>query len=647
MADVIIEVTEEEAIIIETPATQGATGPTGDTGETGTAGTLWYSGAGVPSDAIGVVNDMYLNNTDGTIYKKGAVSWAIELDDIWTAHPTTDGTSHSQVVDNTNDITNVSGTVDTNTTAIGLNTTHRTTVSGNPHEVKSTEVQLECLNCGVEGKSVERWFDHTQATGYFGGGEFTDNGDQTITVGAGDGVIKATDVVDAENMFFLWDEDVSVSTVAGTNYIYVAYDATTPTVESSTTKPTDVRTNVLLGKVFRDGTELHLFKAGMYIPELGKNVLSRFVAEGGEITRTSGGVISETGTLNIASTSATVWGGLTKTTTSGIDTSGSDTFTYCYYNFTTSDWVKTDEQVIDSANYNDITTGTGLDTISFNRYGVHWVYVDADGHIIVVYGQASYRLADAQDAQPPSLLPTQVTDFSWLAGKVVVYKNASVFTELQSAYDISFISSTATDHKDLGGLQGGQADQYYHLNSTNYTDLTDAGDSDLHYHATDRDRANHTGTQTASTISDFDTEVSNNTAVLGNTTYITSVSGTLQDKIDDLYESSYVALTPVTDTAGNFATVFSGINLYGGTFVATASGIAQLPVMVAGMNFTVITLGDIEVSINTNVANGYLADGVTVSGSANITNLSTTGDMAVIQYYTPDDWLITTNGWTI
>ena len=77
MADVIIEVTEEEAIIIETPATQGATGPTGDTGETGTAGTLWYSGAGVPSDAIGVVNDMYLNTTNGTMYKKGAVSWAI------------------------------------------------------------------------------------------------------------------------------------------------------------------------------------------------------------------------------------------------------------------------------------------------------------------------------------------------------------------------------------------------------------------------------------------------------------------------------------------------------------------------------------------------------------------------------------------
>ena len=54
------------------------------------------------------------------------------------------------------------------------------------------------------------------------------------------------------------------------------------------------------------------------------------------------------------------------------------------------------------------------------------------------------------------------------------------------------------------------------------TDLTDGGDSTLHYHASDRDRANHTGTQTASTISDFDTEVSNNTDVAANTTHRTS-----------------------------------------------------------------------------------------------------------------------------
>jgi len=51
------------------------------------------------------------------------------------------------------------------------------------------------------------------------------------------------------------------------------------------------------------------------------------------------------------------------------------------------------------------------------------------------------------------------------------------------------------------------------LTAVNKTDLTDAGDSILHFHAADRARANHTGTQLASTISDFDAAV-DSTALL-------------------------------------------------------------------------------------------------------------------------------------
>lgn len=49
-------------------------------------------------------------------------------------------------------------------------------------------------------------------------------------------------------------------------------------------------------------------------------------------------------------------------------------------------------------------------------------------------------------------------------------------------------------------------------------DLTDGGDSALHFHASDRDRANHTGMQTRSTISDFahDHTTADGTGVLTN-----------------------------------------------------------------------------------------------------------------------------------
>jgi hypothetical protein len=43
------------------------------------------------------------------------------------------------------------------------------------------------------------------------------------------------------------------------------------------------------------------------------------------------------------------------------------------------------------------------------------------------------------------------------------------------------------------------------ISDTDATDLTDGGDSTLHFHSSDRNRANHTGTQLASTVSDFST----------------------------------------------------------------------------------------------------------------------------------------------
>lgn len=106
-------------------------------------------------------------------------------------------------------------------------------------------------------------------------------------------------------------------------------------------------------------------------------------------------------------------------------------------------------------------------------------------------------------------------------------------------------------------------------------------------------------------------------------------------------------LTPVTGSTTGFAAGFTGANLYGGTYIVSSDdGDLQLPLMVEGMNFTIITLGVIEVVADTHDDDGYLMDGVTNAEGKNLTNLSTAGDIAVFQYYTADDWLITTNGWT-
>jgi uncharacterized protein (DUF849 family) len=65
------------------------------------------------------------------------------------------------------------------------------------------------------------------------------------------------------------------------------------------------------------------------------------------------------------------------------------------------------------------------------------------------------------------------------------------------------------------------------LTATQAEDLTDGGDSTLHYHAEDRDRQNHTGTQTVDTISDFTASV----LALASTVASSSSSGPLEAQI--------------------------------------------------------------------------------------------------------------------
>src|SRR4029077_8876730 len=72
--------------------TIGATGPTGATGSTGATGAAgaagadgddgatWYSGAGVPANGLGVVDDWYFRVTTGDVYlKTGSSTWTLQI----------------------------------------------------------------------------------------------------------------------------------------------------------------------------------------------------------------------------------------------------------------------------------------------------------------------------------------------------------------------------------------------------------------------------------------------------------------------------------------------------------------------------------------------------------------------------------------
>lgn len=66
---------------------QGPAGATGSTGPTGPAGSVWRSGAGAPSNALGVDGDYYLDSGNGDVYLKASGTYSIVTNIIGPTGP--------------------------------------------------------------------------------------------------------------------------------------------------------------------------------------------------------------------------------------------------------------------------------------------------------------------------------------------------------------------------------------------------------------------------------------------------------------------------------------------------------------------------------------------------------------------------------
>ena len=335
------------------------------------------------------------------------------------------------------------------------------------------DITMEAIS-GSTYDTVQDWANITQSAGKISGGTLTDNGDGSLSVSAGTGFIRVANNDTSTIKHFSWATNSSVAlTDNATNYIYVEYNGGNPQVVASTSIPSDKNTNVMLGLVYREGTDLHIVTAGQVVSNFAKNVIWKDIEINGKFQRQSGIIISETGTRNFAITSGYVYAGLTKVSLPTFDSSGTDTFTY-YYRDGSGGWTKvTGQTQIDNTHYDD---GSGtLATLSDGswwggkNYGVHWVYEDIDGDVFVVYGQGDYTLAEAQDAQPPTTIPTLLEDCGGLIGKIVIQKDASSFTTCQSAFTTIFTPSIVQNHNDLGNIQGGDTGEYYHLTETEHS----------------------------------------------------------------------------------------------------------------------------------------------------------------------------------
>lgn len=338
----------------------------------------------------------------------------------------------------------------------------------------------------------------------------------TIKVAALTALLRSTDseTGDLVKVTKTEEDNISIPAADTTYFVSLNYNSGSPTISLVTSNPYDAdKRNIPIGKARKDASDNVYYVNGGYRFQDGIKKLHSRARTLRKFELDGGSTIAYKADNYFTMSTGIAYGGINTFDLSAYDSS-TETFIPVYTNGATFIY-GTARNTIDYEHY-DNQDGT-LGNVGTAKYGCHWVYKLIDMEKVYVrYGIDSYSLAEAQATKEPSR-PDFITDFGCLIGRIIAPQAGGSFAGIDMVTDRFFVGTEVGDHAALGSLQGGTTDEYYHLTATQHTDLTDSGDSSLHYHSTDRDRANHTGTQSASTISDFDTEVSNNTDVAANT----------------------------------------------------------------------------------------------------------------------------------
>ena len=249
------------------------------------------------------------------------------------------------------------------------------------------------------------------------------------------------------------------------NYLIVSYNSGNP-VYSITTNVALIDNSSIVGAclIWRSGTEVHFQPINWGLSTASR--LNRRLVQTNRYQRASGLTIGESTGQIITLTAGNVWYGVNEII-EGATTSASNNADF-YYHVAGVD-TKTTVSIYNNTQYDD---GTTLQVLSNGRYAVNWVYRYLDGaglpKLAYNLGNGNFTLAQAV-AAAPTIPPAILTSMSILVGRIIVLKNATTATQIDSAFTQVFSSTTVTAHNDLGGLQGGVANEYFHLTSSEYT----------------------------------------------------------------------------------------------------------------------------------------------------------------------------------
>jgi hypothetical protein len=332
-----------------------------------------------------------------------------------------------------------------------------------------------------DGYKLKDWFDGTQSAGRTSGGEITSNGNGTVSILAGKGLIHTGDANPGQEpincstgncgqispvVHISWDAVASLA-LADNAYNYLYYDYETGSIQATTDfYSISFTREFTIGRAYRRGNTVIIRLCGTNIWNFNRRV-QLFGEEVFPIVRASGMTIAEVGARGLSVTAGVLWAELVNRFTTDAFSTATGTFSAWHRNGS-GGWTESTGQTQLSNTAFDNGSGT-LGTVAGGRYAVHFIYVVHDSSVHSVFGQVgNYTLAEAQAAQPPASIPGVLSAYGTLIGKVIILRNATNFAEIQSAFTNRFTGAGTIVHNDTSGLQGGQAGEYYHLTAAEY-----------------------------------------------------------------------------------------------------------------------------------------------------------------------------------
>lgn len=343
-------------------------------------------------------------------------------------------------------------------TKISDGTVDKTT---DPRDSDTTRIDIAKIGTPARDK-LDEHLGFGLSAGTRAGVYITDAGSQQFDVTLGAGFIRTSNDHSAPLKAFEWVASLANAIPDGTvRYVGVEYNAGSPRVSVRTTDNWNRHDDFRLGSVVREGTVLHILNNPQDASNGVIHAYRRFYNTEPlkRADRLGGLILGETGTRNLSVTAGRLYDGLTEFVIAAIDTSVASTFDVYYGSFTKvaaqTQW--------DNAQYDNAGV---LTAFSANKWGVHWLYIEADGELVLLYGQAQFNTEAAADlSMSPASVPLRLQTHGKLIGRVLFQEGAASAAQVESVFDVTFQTTGTSDHNNLSNLQGGIPGEYNHLSN--------------------------------------------------------------------------------------------------------------------------------------------------------------------------------------